>query len=198
MIGTPLFVFFGWLSDKIGRKMIIMLGCLLAIFTYFPLFKMLTNAVNPGLVEFQEKVKIAVKTDPSTCHFRIFPGPWSVFSDCDLAKNHLASLGISYDAVDSAAGEAESITIGDKVIPIKDFKANKLNDVVTDALMTGGYGAIKKTEKDVEKKDAAGNVEKDAAGNPVMTKVAEYKVAADPARVDFWKAVGIITSCSST
>ena len=193
LIGTPLFVFFGWLSDKIGRKMIIMLGCLLAILTYFPLFKMLTNAVNPGLVEFQEKVKISVKTDPATCHFRVFPGPWSVFSDCDLAKNHLASLGISYEAVDAAAGEAENITIGDKVIPIKDFKANKLNDVVTDALMTAGYGAITKTEKDVEKKDAAGNVEKDAAGNPVMTKVAEYKVAADPARVDFWKAVGIIT-----
>ena len=66
LIGTPLFVFFGWLSDRIGRKAIIMVGCLLAILTYFPLFKMLTYAVNPGLVEFQEKVKISVKTDPAT------------------------------------------------------------------------------------------------------------------------------------
>ena len=193
LVGTPLFVLFGWLSDKMGRKPIIMLGCLLAVLTYFPLFKMLTAAVNPGLVEFQQKATIQVKADPATCNFRVFAGPWSKYTDCDLAKNHLASLGISYEAIDAAPGEAEAITISGKVIPIKDFKANKLADVVTGAIMDAGYGAIKKSEKEVDKKDAAGNVVKDAAGNPVKDKVVEYKVAADPARVDFWKAVLIIS-----
>ena len=193
LVGTPLFVLFGWLSDKMGRKPIIMLGCLLAVLTYFPLFKMLTAAINPGLVEFQQKATIQVKADPATCNFRVFAGPWSKYTDCDLAKNHLASLGISYEAIDAAPGEAEAITISGKVIPIKDFKANKLADVVTGAIMDAGYGAIKKSEKEVDKKDAAGNVVKDAAGNPVKDKVVEYKVAADPARVDFWKAVLIIS-----
>jgi MFS family permease len=139
ILGTPLFLFFGWLSDKIGRKPIIMLGCLLAILTYFPLFKALTTTVNPQLEAFHELNNVAVKTDPATCHFRVFVGPWSKFSDCDGAKNHLASLGISYNASDIAPGEPETVTIGTTTIPIANFVTEKTKDKITAAAKANGW-----------------------------------------------------------
>src|SRR6185437_15033813 len=69
-IGTPFFIFFGWLSDKIGRKPIILAGCLLAVVTYFPLFSALTNAVNPALEQALEKSPVTVVADPSECSFQ--------------------------------------------------------------------------------------------------------------------------------
>src|SRR5512139_3463352 len=83
LIGTPFFIVFGWLSDKIGRLKIIMAGCLIAAVTYFPLFAALTHYVNPGLEEFSAKTPITVAADPATCKFHLFVGPWSKFSDCD-------------------------------------------------------------------------------------------------------------------
>ncbi len=131
IIGTPFFLVFGWLSDRIGRKPIIMLGCLLAIGTFFPLFKMLAETVNPGLVAFQEKTTITVKVDPATCHFHVFTGPWSTFSDCDRTKGHIASMGLNHTAVDAAPGEPETVTIGATIIPIADFVAQKVADKLT-------------------------------------------------------------------
>jgi MFS family permease len=141
IIGTPFFLFFGWLSDKIGRKWIILAGCLLAIFTYFPLFKMLTETVNPQLAAYHDKNSVTVKTNPANCNFRIFAGPWSQYSDCDRAKNHLASLGINYNAVDAAPGEPETVAISSTVIPIADFQAKKLADQITAAAKADGYPA---------------------------------------------------------
>jgi MFS family permease len=141
IIGTPFFLFFGWLSDKIGRKWIILAGCLLAIFTYFPLFKMLTQTVNPQLAAYHDKNSVTVKTNPANCNFRIFAGPWSNYTDCDRAKNHLASLGINYNAVDAAPGEPETVTIASTVIPIADFQAKKLADQITAAAKADGYPA---------------------------------------------------------
>src|SRR6201993_1841867 len=80
-IGTPFFLFFGWLSDRIGRLKIILAGCLIAAVTYFPLFGALTNYVNPALEQFQAKNEIQVAAND--CNFHIFVGPWSKFSDCD-------------------------------------------------------------------------------------------------------------------
>jgi MFS family permease len=141
LIGTPFFLFFGWLSDKIGRKPIIMLGCLLAILTYFPLFKALTSTVNPQLEAFHEKNNVTVKTDPATCNFRVFAGPWSQYTECDRAKNHLASLGINYTAIDVAPGEPQTVTIGATEIPIANFLADKVNDKITNAAKAEGWPA---------------------------------------------------------
>ena len=77
LIGTPFFIFFGWLSDKIGRLKIILAGCVIAALTYFPLFAGLTHYVNPDLEAYSEKTKITVTVDPAQCHFNIFVGPWS-------------------------------------------------------------------------------------------------------------------------
>src|SRR2546421_3958770 len=79
LIGTPFFIVFGWLSDRIGRLKIIMAGCLIAAVTYFPLLGALTHYVNPVLEEFSEKNKITVTANPSECNFHIFVGPWSKF-----------------------------------------------------------------------------------------------------------------------
>jgi len=84
-----MFIFFGWLSDKIGRLKIIMAGCLIAAVTYFPLFAALTHYVNPDLEAFQAKTKISVTADPAQCNFHIFVGPWSKFTECDRAKDAL-------------------------------------------------------------------------------------------------------------
>src|SRR6476620_10855923 len=89
LIGTPFFIFFGWLSDRIGRLKIIMAGCLIAAVTYFPLFGALTHYVNPALEEYQAKTPITVSADPATCRFHIFVGPWSKFTECDRAKDAL-------------------------------------------------------------------------------------------------------------
>src|SRR4051812_20446371 len=80
LLGTPFFIFFGWLSDRIGRLKIIPAGCLIAALTYFPLFQGLTHYVNPGLEAFQKTNSITVQA--RECNFHIFVGPWSKFSDC--------------------------------------------------------------------------------------------------------------------
>jgi MFS family permease len=142
IIGTPFFLVFGWLSDKIGRKPIIMLGCLLAIVTYFPLFSLLAKTVNPQLVAFQEKTKLSLKVDQATCQFHVFTGPWSKFSDCDRVKGHIAAMGLNHEtSYTSSAGEAETITIGTNTFPIKDFLANKIGDKITAEAKAQGWPA---------------------------------------------------------
>jgi len=112
VIGTPFFIFFGWLSDRIGRLKIILAGCLIAAVTYFPLFAALTHYVNPGLEAFAQKNPITVTADASTCQLHIFVGPWSKFSDCDRAQDFLTKAGLSFKKEAGAAGSAPSLQIG--------------------------------------------------------------------------------------
>jgi len=112
LIGTPFFIVFGWLSDKIGRLKIIMAGCFIAAVTYFPLFAGLTHYVNPGLEQFSQKNAITVAADPATCQFHIFVGPWSKFSDCDRVKDYLTKQGLSFKSVNGEAGKPPVVTIG--------------------------------------------------------------------------------------
>jgi MFS family permease len=112
LIGTPLFILFGWLSDRIGRLRIILLGCLLAAATYFPLFELLTRAVNPDLAAFQTRSVVTVSADRSTCGVHVFVGPWSSFSDCDRAQDFVTKLGVSFRRVDTP-GAPVALTIGD-------------------------------------------------------------------------------------
>ena len=110
LIGTPFFIFFGWLSDRIGRLKIIMAGCLIAAVTYFPLFGALTHYVNPALEAYTAKNPITVAA--TDCNVHIFVGPWSKFSDCDKAKDFLTKQGLSFKSTPAAPGQNVVVTIG--------------------------------------------------------------------------------------
>ena len=139
LIGTPCFILFGWLSDKIGRLKIILAGCLIAAVTYFPLFAGLTHYINPALEEFSAKTPITVTADPASCQFHIFVGPWSKFSDCDKTKDYLTKLGLSFKTVDGAAGSGVSTMIGAGDAAVKiDGPDQK---VLGAALAKAGYAA---------------------------------------------------------
>ncbi|WP_175672420.1 MFS transporter [Burkholderia ambifaria] len=124
LIGTPFFLFFGSLSDRIGRKPIILAGCLIAALTYFPLFKALTHYANPQLELATQKAPISVIADPATCSFQFNPVGTSKFtSSCDIAKSALAKAGLNYENVAASAGSTAQIKVGDTVIPAYDGKA---------------------------------------------------------------------------
>ncbi len=108
LLGTPFFIIFGTLSDKIGRKPIIMAGCLIAALTFFPLFKALTEAANPDLAAAQAKNKVIVTADPAQCSFQGNPVAREIDfkTSCDIAKRYLAQSSVSYDSVDAPAGTA--------------------------------------------------------------------------------------------
>jgi hypothetical protein len=127
LIGTPFFIVFGWLSDRIGRLKIILAGCLIAAVTYFPLFGALTHYVNPALEAFSSKTTITVAADPADCKFHIFVGPWSTFSDCDRVKDFLTKQGLSFKSVGGEAGKVVA-TIGDAKVEGWDQK--KLTDTL--------------------------------------------------------------------
>jgi MFS family permease len=114
LIGTPFFIVFGWLSDRIGRLKIILTGCLIAAVTYFPLFQGLTHYVNPDLEAFSNATKISVAA--TDCEFHLFVGPWSKFSDCDRTKDFLTKQGLSFSSTPAEGGKSVVTTIGDQRI----------------------------------------------------------------------------------
>ena len=117
LIGTPFFVVFGTLSDRIGRKPIIMLGCVLAVLTYFPAFKALTEAANPDLAAAQARNKVVVLADPAECSFQFNPTGTAKFtSSCDVAKQVLAARSVSYDNEAAPAGTPAVIKVGETTI----------------------------------------------------------------------------------
>jgi MFS family permease len=113
-LATPAFVFFGWLSDKIGRKPIILTGCLLAMLTYFPLFEGLTRYANPALFAAQASAPVTVIADPAQCSFQFDPIGKNKFdsTSCDIAKSFLAKAGVSYQRADAAPGSVAQISAG--------------------------------------------------------------------------------------
>ena len=150
-IGTPFFIFFGWLSDKIGRKPILLAGCLLAVITYFPLFSALTNAVNPTLEQALEKSPVTVTADPKECSFQFNPtGTASFTTSCDVAKSFLATNSVNYSNVAAPAGTVATIKVGDKVITSFDrakagadaaAKTKAFTEEATAAIRGAGYPA---------------------------------------------------------
>jgi MFS family permease len=116
-IATPFFVVFGWLSDRIGRKKVIMAGCLLAALTYFPIFKGLTHFGNPALEAAAASAPVTVVADPAQCSFQFDPIGKTVFKNsCDVAKSYLAKNAIPYRNEAAAPGTVASVRIGDKLI----------------------------------------------------------------------------------
>src|SRR6185503_12754188 len=110
IIGTPFFIVFGWLSDRIGRLKIILAGCAIAALTYFPLFKGLTHYVNPGLERYQAATPISVAA--SNCNFHIFAWAGTKFTDCDKAKDFLIKSGLSFTSLPAQGANEVVTTIG--------------------------------------------------------------------------------------
>jgi MFS family permease len=165
VIGTPFFIVFGWLSDKIGRKVIIMLGCLLAILTYYPagilqyipggeqykypgIFELLTRAGNPELAAAIERTPITVVANPAECRLQFDPVGKSKFTaPCDIAKAALVKAGVPYSNEAGAAGSAQ-IKIGSQIIQSYDAAAPDAKEQgarfakeLADALKADGYPA---------------------------------------------------------
>ena len=168
ILGTPFFVLFGMLSDKIGRKPIIMAGCLLAVLTYFPVFTALTKAANPDLAAAQAANKVVVTADANECSFQFNPtGTVKFTSSCDIAKQVLAGASVSYDNAPGTAGTPATIKIGETVIT--------------------GYTAKGLAPDEVKKKDA--EFKKSVSD---ALKTAGYPAKADPAKVDKLKVTMIL------
>lgn len=169
IIGTPFFVIFGILSDKIGRKPIIMAGCLLAIVTYFPVFNALTKAANPDLAVAQAKNQVVVTADPKECSFQFNPtGTVKFTSSCDVAKQVLSANSVSYNNAPGVAGAPATITIGSTVIT---------------SYSATGLPADEAKKKDVEFKKATTDA----------LKAAGYPAKADPAKVDKLMVIVILS-----
>jgi MFS family permease len=138
-LGTGGFILFGWLSDKIGRKPIILGGCLIAALTYFPVFKFIAETANPALTHAQETVQVVVVADPSECSFQFNPvGTAKFTSSCDIAKGTLSRASVVYAQQDAAPGTVASIKIGDKTIGAKSPTFAK---EISDTLTAVGYPA---------------------------------------------------------
>jgi MFS family permease len=187
LLATPLFVFFGRLSDKIGRLKIILAGCALAAICYLPstgmsLFHMLSRAVNPELAAFNDTSisKLVVTADPAQCHFTIFPVKgWTTEGDCDKAKAILTSNGIAFTSAYSAAGSKVTLNNGISTVEgVNPFAWQK-------ALAEAGYPHFKPVESDVtlnkEQTDALVKAQTDKVPADAAKVINDLRKAADPA-----------------
>jgi MFS family permease len=194
VIGTPFFIVFGTLSDKIGRKPIIMLGCLLAVLTYFPVFKALTKAANPDLYAAQESSKVVVMADPAECSFQFNPTGTAKFtSSCDIAKQKLAAGSVSYTN-EATPGQSAVIKIGEnaiKVVPSaediaaareaaeKALEGLKAASPVDEAAVKAAETKLATLKDDAKVKDAMLS-----AALAAQLKEHGYPAKADPAKLD--------------
>jgi MFS family permease len=172
-LATPFFIFFGSLSDRIGRKWIILGGCLIASLTYFPIFSAITHYGNPALETALKNSPVVVVADPESCHFQFnLTGQKKFPSSCDIATGFLSNSSVSYTRQDAPAGSVAVIKVGDKVYP--SFNATMTPDGLN----------FDKASKD---KEAA--LKKDMG---VTLKEAGYPAKADPAQVNKPMLVGLL------
>jgi MFS family permease len=140
VIGTPFFIVFGALSDRIGRKKIILGGCLLAAVTYFPIFNLLTHYANPAIEQAQKSAPVTVVADPKDCSFQFNPvGTAKFTSSCDIAKSFLARNSVNYANEAAAPGAVAEVRIGDKVLLAAN--AAEFNQAAAAAIRDAGYPA---------------------------------------------------------
>jgi MFS family permease len=204
ILGTPFFIVFGSLSDKIGRKPIILTGCLLAALTYFPVFTALTKAANPDLAAAQAAAKVTVTADPAECSFQFNPtGTKKFTSSCDIAKQRLAGASVSYDNIVAPAGTPATIQIGDTVVKVKytpeDIAAAKAKAEAKLADLTAAQpqdtkamDAAAKSVKDLGNEKTAGATLLGSTLGAAL-KAAGYPAKADMAKFDKTMVVIILT-----
>jgi MFS family permease len=146
VLGTPFFIFFGWLSDRIGRKPIILAGCALAALTYFPAFQLLTTAANPALAEAQARAPVIVFAHAETCSFQFDPIGRTSFdrTGCDIAKSALAKAGIPYANEDGADDGRAFVHVGEEVISVADKQG--FGAALSESLAAAGYPAKADTD----------------------------------------------------
>jgi hypothetical protein len=166
ILGTPFFVVFGALSDKIGRKPIILAGCLIAALTYFTVFPMLLSYANPALVAAQKATKVVVTADPKECSFQGSPIARDIdfHTSCDIAKRALTQVYIPYENRAGAPGSPATISVGDKILNAPAATVNEKGN----AFVPDSAKAIAEFRKSLG--DAA--------------KAANLSVAADPAAMN--------------
>ncbi|HMO75163.1 MAG TPA: MFS transporter [Sphingopyxis sp.] len=165
----PSFVFFGWLSDRIGRKPIMMTACVVALFVYFPLYKALVVAANPAMAAAVERAPVTVVAHGGECSFQFDPIGKNSFdrTGCDIAKSWLAKSGVNYANAEAPAGTAAAVRIGERVVPVPD---------------PAGLG-------DAERAAAAATF---AAAAKAELDAAGYPDKADPAQVNKLKVILIL------
>ncbi|PCR96366.1 MFS transporter [Pseudomonas sp. FW215-R2] len=130
VIGAPFFIIFGWLSDKVGRKPVLMLGLLLATALYFPIFKSLAHYANPAIDHASQQAPITVVADPATCTFQFDPvGKAKFDSPCDKVKTFLVKQGLPYSSVAAPAGSAVQVSVGD--VKLDGFDEASLRGAIT-------------------------------------------------------------------
>ncbi len=204
IIGTPFFIVFGAWSDKIGRKPIIMMGCLLAVLTYFFVFEQLTKAANPDLHAAQQANKVVVIADPAECSFQFNPtGTVKFTSSCDIAKQKLAASSVSYSNEIAAPGTPALIKVGDveikttvtpeDVAAAKEAAEQKLAALKAEAPVNAkavktAEDALKNLSDEKKSKDAVISANLSAA-----LKAAGYPAKADPAKVNNVYVIAILT-----
>jgi MFS family permease len=142
LVSIPLYVFFAGLSDKIGRKPVILFGIGLAILAVFPSFQFMARGANPALLEAMETTPVTVHADPATCSFQFdVLGRAKYTSGCDLGRNALRGAGVGFKTVDAPAGSPTEIHVGGAVVPIADGDQAQTNTAVRAALTQAGYPA---------------------------------------------------------
>jgi MFS family permease len=186
-IGTPFFIFFGWLSDKIGRKWIILAGCGLAAMTYFPAFNALSNVANPAMAKASATAPVSVTANENDCSLQFDPIGRNKFDSksCDIAKSYLAKNAISYSVVSAPAGTVASVRIGDKVITAPD--PSKLGGEEKAAAIKAFGGEV------MSSLQAAGYPVKDNPAAAKDEKAPKKILFADPAQINKPLVVAVLT-----
>jgi MFS family permease len=169
-LGTPFYIFFGWLSDRIGRKPLILAGLIIPALCYFPLFHMITEAANPALAAAQASSPVVVRADTAACSLQFDPVGKNKFDSksCDIAKALLSKAGVSYETQALEAGANAVIVVGGRELAAPDPRVLEGQERAA---------AISAYQKEVA----------------AVLAEAGYPLKADPVKIDRWMVIGIIT-----
>jgi predicted MFS family arabinose efflux permease len=168
ILSAPFYTLFAWLSDKLGRKPVMLFGMLLAIVTLYPGFQLMTRFANPALADANRRTPVVVVADPARCSLQFDPvGKAAFTTSCDIAKSTLANAGVAYSNQAAPAGTLAYVKVGQTVVPSAEGAG----------LPTARFKAVQT--------DVAGRIK-------AALKGAGYPDKADPARMEFWKVLGVL------